>query len=59
MELGGSKEKRVDVPSFWYSAVALLCCLSSFAHVEKLSCGDVAASSRFRRMISRLRIWAR
>jgi len=27
--------------------MALLCCLSSLAHFEKLSCGDVFPSSRF------------
>jgi hypothetical protein len=41
-----------SVPIFWNSAIALLCCLSSFAHFEKLSWGDVFPSSRFKCTIS-------
>jgi hypothetical protein len=40
------------IPSFWKSAIALLCCLSSFAHLAKSSWADTALSSRFKRMTS-------
>lgn len=38
--------------------MALLCCRSSFAHREKLSCGDVFPSSRFSWTISFFSFWA-
>lgn len=47
----------VFVPSFWYSAIALLCWRSSFAHLPKLSCAEVFPSSRFSCTISFLRTW--
>jgi hypothetical protein len=48
-----------NVPSFWYSAMALLCWRSSLAHFPKLSCADVFPSSRLSCTISFLSIWQR